>query len=123
MVTRPTKTRAPREVVLSPIDRDALSRALAIEQASDEPGRREQNRDWFDAAKSASYACQRRALGLKPWQSPPCYGDAHPGHDGHADAAVLLKRLLDNNLSRWEPDPIGALQAIEARAHGELPPA
>ena len=109
---------------LSEVDRDALERALALAKASDEPGRREQrHKDWFEAAASAAYSCQRRALQLKPWQSPPCYGDAHPGRDGHADAAVLLKRLLDNNLSRWEPDPIGALAAIEARAHGELPAA
>lgn len=99
---------------LSPIDRDALARALAIEQAGDEPGRRDQGRDWFEAATSASYACQRRALGLRPWQSPPCYGDAHPGHDGHADAAVLLQRLLDAGLSRWEPDPLQALAQAEA---------
>jgi hypothetical protein len=111
-----TKT-APR---LSKIDRDALERAVAIALASDEPGEREQiagklRRDWFEAATFAAYGCQVRALGLKPWQSPPCYGDAHPGHDGHADAAVLLKRLLDAGLSRWEPDPVGALSAIEAR--------
>jgi hypothetical protein len=101
---------------LSAIDRDALTRALAIAMASDEPGRREQDRDWIAAARSAAYACQRRALQLKPSQSPPCYADAHPSHDGHADAAALLKRLLDNNLSRWEPDPIGALAAVEASA-------
>ena len=39
------------------------------------------------------------------------------------DAPVLPRRLLDNNLSRWEPDPLGVLAAIEARAHGDLPPA
>ena len=58
---------------LSEVDRDALERALKIAQAS-EPGERD--------ARTAAYTCQRRALQLRPWQSPPCYGDASPGHDG-----------------------------------------
>ena len=87
--------------------------------ASDDPGRREQierklKKDWVEAAETASYDAQCRVLGLKPWQSPPCYGDAFPGHDGHANAAVLLRKLLDAGLSRWDPDPLVALAAIEA---------
>lgn len=107
---------------LSKIDREALERALAkaLANADDEPGRREQmedklKEDWFEAATFAAYGCQCRALGLKPWQSPPMYGAAYPGHDAHADAAMLLRRLLDAGLSRYEPDPIGALAAIEAK--------
>jgi hypothetical protein len=67
---------------VSRVDRDALERALKIAQASDEPGFAEQiasklqNDDWFEAASSAAYGCQRRVLQLRPWQSPPCYGDA-----------------------------------------------
>jgi hypothetical protein len=99
---------------LSEVDRDALERALKIAQAS-EPGEQD--------ARTAAYTCQRRALQLRPWQSPPCYGDASPGHDGHRDSEALLRKLLDAGLSRWEPDPIGALSAIEARAHGDLLPA
>ena len=113
-----------KKTKLSDIDRDALERALEKAKA-DEPDRIErklERKGWIEAATSAAYGCQRRALGLKPWQSPPMYGDAHPDHNGHTDAAVLLKRLLDAGLSRYEPDPIGALAAIEARAHGELPP-
>ena len=106
---------------LSAIDRDALERALAIALASDEPGCREQiesklrDDDWLDAAETAAYGCQRRMLGLRPWQSPPAFGDAHPGHDGHLDGAALLQRLLDAGLSRWEPDPLQALAKVEAR--------
>jgi hypothetical protein len=100
---------------LSEVDREALERALEVVKARGEPSRRER-RDWLDEAISASSSCQRRALQLKPWQSPPCFGDAHPGHDGHADAAVLLQRLLSNNLSRWEPDPVTALAAITSKA-------
>ena len=53
---------------LSAVDADALSRALAIEQASDEPGRREQDRDWFEAARSANTICAR-CRSLRPHQS------------------------------------------------------
>ena len=111
-----TKTR------LSAVDRDALERAIKIALASDEPGFAEQierklkKDDWMEQqGTSASYGCQRRALQLRPWQSPPSYADAHPGQDGHDQARELLNRLLDAGLSRWEPDPIGALRAIEAR--------
>lgn len=120
MVTRSTKNRSSGGTGLSPVDRDALERSLQLALASDEPGRRDQIKrklkkdDWIEAAETAAYGCQRRVLGLKPWQSPPCYGDAFPGHDGHANAAVLLRKLLDAGLSRWEPDPVAALAAIEA---------
>jgi hypothetical protein len=108
---------------LSEVDREAMTRAIAIEneyqhkheRLRDGESRldRELKKDWIEAGKSAAYSCQVRVLGLKPWQSPPCYGDAHPGHDGHADAAVLLKRLLACGLSRYEPDPLGALAKVE----------
>jgi phage terminase small subunit len=114
---------------LSAIDRDALTRALALAKASDEPGRREQiprmlqHKTWQDVAEFAAYGCQRRALQLKPWQNPPCYGQLRTDDADNAGAAVLLQRLLEAGLSRWEPDPVAALAAIETRAHGDLPPA
>jgi hypothetical protein len=107
---------------LSKIDRDALARALAKAKADDDLLLRDQiarmlvDRDVYDVASFAAYHYQVHVLGLRPWQSPPCYGDVAPGHDGHADAAVLLKRLLDAGLSRWEPDPLAALAQAEARS-------
>jgi hypothetical protein len=101
---------------LTPVDRDALERALALAQRESQ-GRREQimrmlcEDGWFKAAHFAAYSRQIDALGLKPWQSPPPYG--HLGDD--AAAAALLQRLLGAGLSRFEPDPIGALAALEAR--------
>jgi hypothetical protein len=118
MVTRSAKTGATRGTGLSAVDRDALERALEKAKA-DEPERIErklERKGWLEVAASAAYVCQRRALGLKPWQSPPMYGDAYPGHDGHAAAAVLLKRLIAAGLSRFEPGPIGALAKIEPPA-------
>ena len=78
--------------------------------------------------------CLRRTLArttllnLKPWQPPPCWqGDERPVDDfataGRVAAWELRRRLLAAGLSAFEPDPVGALAAIEARAHGDLPPA
>jgi hypothetical protein len=102
---------------VSKVDREALKRALVLAKASDERGRREQiesmqERDWFEAAHFAAYHCQVNALQLRPWQSPPLYGR-------DADAAVLLRKLLDAGLSRYEPNPVAALAAIEARAQND----
>ena len=99
------------------VDREALGRALALVRASNDPGRRRQiaqklrEDGWLEAASFASYCHQVDALGLKPWQSPPCYGEC--GRD--PDAADLLRKLLNAGLSRWEPDPRAALAAVEAR--------
>ena len=41
---------------------------------------------------------------------------------GKRSAALLLQRLLDAGLSRWEPDPLGALARIEAEATREARP-
>ena len=60
---------------LSAIDKDALERALALSQA-ESPGRRVQidrmlcEDEWFEAATFASFNCQCRSLGLRPWH--PC---------------------------------------------------
>jgi hypothetical protein len=109
---------------LTAADRDALKRALALAQAESE-GRREQlarmqrENGWFAAAHFACYSRQIDALGLKPWQDPPCYG--HLGDD--ADATALAQRLEAAGLSIFEPDPAGALARIEARAQREPPAA
>ena len=101
---------------LSAADRDALTRALEKARANDDPGGAEQiermlkKDDWFKVATFAAYCCQVRALGLKPWQPPPAYGHIPMANNEHADAAALLKRLFDAGLSRYEPDPIGALE-------------
>jgi hypothetical protein len=107
---------------LSPVDQDALKRALEIVR-SKSPDDREQidcklaTEAWEDVAAFASYSAQCDALGLKPWQAPPCWiddvvGTINAGNDGTLgdyQAARLLRRLLDAGLSRFEPDPLGAL--------------
>lgn len=102
---------------LSAIDRNALGRALTLAQRESQ-GRREQiarmlsEDGWLYAAHFASSHCQRTALRLKPWRDPPLYGD----FSDDADAAALLKQLLDAGLSRYEPDPADALARIGAAA-------
>jgi hypothetical protein len=74
--------------------------------------------NWHAVAEFASCSAQREALRLKPWQLAPCevdIGDAdEPGyqHRGTAQAAELLRQLLAAGLSRWEPDPLGALDKV-----------
>jgi hypothetical protein len=101
---------------LTAADRAALGRALALVRASKDPVRRAQiegklrEDGWYEAARFAAYSWQIDVLRLKPWQDPPCYG--HLGDD--AEAAELQQRLEAAGLSIFEPDPIGALAALEA---------
>ena len=107
-------------------DLDALERAIVAARAQS-PGRREQidsmlaDQKREDVAAFAARVIQGRALNLQPWQVPPMraslaalsepYGDP----SGRRESAELLKRLLDAGLSRFEPDPVGALAEAERR--------
>jgi hypothetical protein len=92
------------------IDLDALRRAMVIAQR--DPLRAGQlqemlgRRAWAAVAEFAAYGCQRRALKLKPWQSPPCCCDNDPKD---RDAVLLLDEMLAAGVSQWEPDPMAAL--------------
>src|SRR5438128_2398534 len=112
---------------ISRVDREALERAYVTDPdrdpASDEPiDRRLDPERWFLAAKSAAYACQCATLRPKPWQAVPACGyvavtdnDSEFGPVlGRAAAAELLRRLLAAGLSRYEPDPLSALERVEA---------
>jgi len=94
------------------VDMDAFRRALEI--ASRDPLRAEQlkskleDEPWAQVARFAAYVCQCQALGLTPWQSPPCHA--------HGQASLdLLDELLDAGLSQWEPDPAAALREAKRR--------
>src|SRR5262245_47356001 len=112
---------------LSQTDRDALTRALETARAESESERKRFDREeteqgWQWAAETAAYHCQDRALKLRPWQPPPCWiwnveADLTAGDDGIGGryaAALLTRRLLQASLSRYEPDPLGALERAEA---------
>ena len=110
---------------LTPIDRDALTRAIAAARAED-AGRRKQidsmlaSQPWERVAVFAARCVQHRSLRLQPWQSPPFRASLadldQPLGDprGARESAELLKRLLDANLSPFEPDPLAALERVEA---------
>jgi hypothetical protein len=73
----------------------------------------------YAGSLAASY-CQSRALGLKPWEAVPCELDdekpiGDPQRRGLFKAWEVRRHLLAAGLSAFEPDPIGALAAIEAR--------
>jgi len=120
---------------MTPIDREALERAIELERGKGSNERLRINRmiedDGLEAAgEFASYSCQIDALHLMPWQNPPSSIDPKDLEDILADgpndddlhgnhaAAVLLKRLFDARLSRWEPNP-----ALALLLQAKLPPA
>jgi hypothetical protein len=98
-------------------DRDALERALKLTRQESE-GRAQQllrmqlDDGWFYAARFASYSCQVDALHLKPWEHPPIWVD-DPDDYPDREAARLLKRMLAAGVSRFDPDPMRALEAAE----------
>jgi hypothetical protein len=87
------------------------------------------SRSKLDVAQFAAFSCQAETLRLEPWQPPPCWAnvdgpepvDRHPT-DGQRAAWLLARQLRDAGLSKYEPDPIKALQQAEARGR-EPPPA
>ena len=109
---------------LSPIDQDALGRALVIARA--ESGAEcarfddiEAQHGWREAAERASYCLQVKNLALKPWQCPPCdCRSDEVGHGyGHSRVEVMLRRrMLEAGLSLYEPDPAAALETIASAA-------
>jgi hypothetical protein len=117
---------------LSPVDQNALERALAIvHNSSDSDYRgmfdRVMKEDgWFAAADQAVYHCQRALIAPRLWQPTP--RDINPsdiekilqrgpdGLNGEYQAARLLKRMLAAGLSRYEPRPVEALDERAAAA-------
>jgi hypothetical protein len=120
-------------VVLTPIDIEALHRAMEL--ARKEPVRARQlddmlrDRPWQEVARFASYSLQHQALQTRPWEVAPCecrpediaelLRTPHPDMTGRAKAARLLQRLLELGLSRWEPDPMRAIAAAEQERSSE----
>jgi hypothetical protein len=119
-------------VTLTETDRAALT--LAIERArAQDAGLAQQidlilaDTDWREVGMFAAACCQRQALGLKPWQIPPCRirDPEHPDRsrerrrgeiDGRYDAARLLRQMYDLGISRWHPDPLAAIEEKKDRS-------
>jgi hypothetical protein len=104
-------------------DRAALQAALSQILDGPDRGRASQieamltDTSWFEVARFASYILQGDVLGLKPWESPPCHiGDPDELGADHRDhaGAKLLRKMLAAGVSRYAPDPIGAIALAKA---------
>jgi len=117
---------------IAKVDLDALRRAMDTARADPETAEQLddmlQERTWFDVAAFAAYSCQFDALRLMPAHTPPCWsdenGDDEEFREKHrernymtreVDARRLLRRMLAAGLSRYEPDPMAALEARKRR--------
>ena len=114
---------------MTPIDRAALERAVEI--ARQDPAQRHriderlaEGENWERVAGRCAVNCQHDALDLMPWQSAPLFYANHldsvlrePFGDpsGRREAGEVLQRLLRNGLSKFEPDPLGAIAEAEQR--------
>lgn len=108
-------------------DRDALTRSLIAARA-ESPARAKQiddmlrTRPWEMVARFGCLCAQSTSLGLKPFQNPPMYARSpdleKPFDDprGERAAAEILKKLLANKLSMYEPDPLAAIAETERKA-------
>jgi hypothetical protein len=112
---------------LSATDRAALKLAVELHRKRGEAERERIDADlkrdtWFEVAKGCAWSEQHRNLRLRPWQPPPCRADPHAIDDvddgvmGKRAAALLLARMLKLGISRWHPDPLGAIEQAEAEA-------
>jgi hypothetical protein len=98
-------------------DREALRRALAIAKAKggEESARlleMERKDGWERAGRAAAFGLQCDALGLRPWEAPPCHTRGLNSRDFYGSRpkeVELLERLLANGISKYEPDVIGSL--------------
>jgi hypothetical protein len=100
-------------------DRAALMQALEICRA-ESPGREKQIKaklrddGWQSTAEFAAAHCQCEALNLEPWQMPPCRGDS--AHHPDPAAKKLLEQMLAAGVSRFDPDPLAAIEAARKGA-------
>ena len=87
-----------------------------MEIASQEPARAEQlqsmleHDSWEEVARFAAYHSQNVALNLKPWEEPPCVADEDDPNERDKGAQKLLRRMLDAGVSRFDPDPLAAIE-------------
>jgi hypothetical protein len=98
------------------VDRVALERAMLA--ASAEPGRAEQLQEklasgepWDAVAQFAAHCAQDRALNLRPWETAPALLDEKDDDPRSASGVALLREMLRNGVSRYDPDPLAALAA------------
>jgi hypothetical protein len=120
--------------LLSRADRDALSRCLALARTLrpelyGQPVSPSDPKLWIATAMAASYSCQIASLQLRPWEWPPCWLETDADiaaalklpagdHTQQRRAAKIVTRLLTLGLSRYEPNPLEAIESAEANVEG-----
>src|SRR6516225_9301938 len=96
-------------------DREALELALQETLAEKDQSRVDQVRSMLEGrtrlevSQFCSFHRQIAALGLRPWEMPPCLGDLHDAATGHGrdeQAWRLLKRMRTAGVSRWPPSAL-----------------
>jgi hypothetical protein len=118
-------TRPETEAELTAVDREALELAIELDLTCGDAAPREQvgaklrEESWLEVALFCAYGQQCKNLKLEPWQPPPCWAeiDDDDGNDGpimgRRAAASLLRRMLAPGISRYHPDPLGALAKLK----------
>jgi hypothetical protein len=96
-------------------DLDALKRCLEIAKRDRETRELMAEKPVNEAMEAACYHCQHAALSLKTWQEPPCVADEDDPDPRDPGAQKLLRELLQAGISRYEPDPLAALQRVKRR--------
>ena len=93
-------------------DREAKQLAIDLTLAENDPDRVAQvqsmlaERDWAEVGSFCAYHQQRRALNLKPWETPPMYAELDGQRISMGDlhrmkpARKLLRKMLDAGVSR-----------------------
>lgn len=112
-------------MIITADDTAALTRAIEQERRHGDAKAIDamlKDQSWHEAGVHASWCCQDRNLRLRPWECPPLatkstdVNDAADVWGWRLNEIRLLKKMLDRDISRYEPDPIAALEAArEAR--------
>jgi hypothetical protein len=116
---------------LTQADREALTRCLVLAQRLrpelfGQPVSPRDPKLWIATAKAATYSCQTASLQFRPWEWPPCWLERDADiaaalklpagdHTQQRRAAKIVQRLLALGLSRYEPNPLEAIEGAEAK--------
>jgi hypothetical protein len=106
---------------LDDLDRAALVRALQLmltePESVDQFNQMLKEDGWMRTAMVAAYNQQCDALHLKPWEIPPCQAYPDTANDPIRKGAWhLLCRMAEHGISRYGPDPLGAIAKAEKSA-------
>ncbi len=98
---------------LTDVDREAITRAIEITRKESRARRRQVDAklrtEPFEAVgRFCAFSAQIEFMHLQPWESTIVYTDLPESH-------ALRRRLIAAGLSKYEPDPLAALERVETR--------